>query len=82
MNDTLPSRILGSTGLEVSTLGLGTVKFGRNSGVKYPNQFDLPDDEQIRQLLAQASDHGMNLLDTAPAYGSSEERLGLSLIHI
>ncbi|MDF1622158.1 aldo/keto reductase [Pseudohongiella nitratireducens] len=76
MNDTLPSRILGSTGLEVSTLGLGTVKFGRNSGVKYPNQFDLPDDEQIRQLLAQASDHGMNLLDTAPAYGSSEERLG------
>ena len=51
MNDTLPSRILGSTGLEVSTLGLGTVKFGRNSGVKYPNQFDLPDDEQIRQLL-------------------------------
>jgi aryl-alcohol dehydrogenase-like predicted oxidoreductase len=28
---------LGSTGLEVSVLGLGTVKFGRSLGVKYPD---------------------------------------------
>lgn len=72
----LPKRSLGATGLDVSTLGLGTVKFGRNSGVKYPTQFDLPDDDRIRLLLAQAADHGMNLLDTAPAYGISETRLG------
>lgn len=69
-------RTLGSTGLAVSALGLGTVKFGRNTGVKYPAAFDLPDDDSIRNLLAQARELGINLLDTAPAYGSSEERLG------
>lgn len=69
-------RRLGSTGLKVSPLGLGTVKFGRNQGVKYPDSFDLPDDHQARDILALAQDLGINLLDTAPAYGSSEERLG------
>lgn len=76
MSGQIPKRILGDTGISISTLGLGTVKFGRNTGVKYPSQFELPDDESIRQLLAQASEAGMNLLDTAPAYGSSETRLG------
>ncbi|KJK09036.1 aldo/keto reductase [Pseudomonas tussilaginis] len=69
-------RPLGSTGLRVSPLGLGTVKLGRDQGVKYPNGFTIPDDEQARLLLAQASDLGINLIDTAPAYGRSEERLG------
>ncbi|MEH6564963.1 MAG: aldo/keto reductase [Halopseudomonas sp.] len=69
-------RELGDTGLRLSPLGLGTVKFGRNQGVKYPNQFALPSDQAIRNLLAQAHDLGVNLLDTAPAYGTSEERLG------
>ncbi len=69
-------RALGDTGLQLSPLGLGTVKFGRNQGVKYPTSFELPSDQQIRSLLAQAHDLGINLLDTAPAYGTSEERLG------
>ncbi|MCB1714957.1 MAG: aldo/keto reductase [Candidatus Competibacteraceae bacterium] len=69
-------RALGSIGIKVSALGLGTVKFGRNQGVKYPRGFALPSDQQIRDLLAQARELGINLLDTAPAYGSSEERLG------
>lgn len=69
-------RPLGSTGLSVSPLGLGTVKFGRNQGVKYPDRFELPDDRQARGILALARDLGINLLDTAPAYGTSEERLG------
>lgn len=72
----LPRRALGSTGLEVSCLGLGTVKFGRNQGVKYPQSFQLPDAAQVREVLALCRDAGMNLIDTAPAYGSSEERLG------
>ncbi len=72
----LPRRALGSTGLEVSCLGLGTVKFGRNQGVKYPQSFQLPDDARVREVLALCRDAGMNLIDTAPAYGSSEERLG------
>ena len=69
-------RLLGSTGLRVSPLGLGTVKFGRNQGVKYPQPFNLPTDQEALALLELAWDLGMNLLDTAPAYGESEERLG------
>ena len=69
-------RPLGATGLKVSPLGLGTVKFGRNQGVKYPHPFELPSDREARALLDLAWDLGINLLDTAPAYGDSEERLG------
>lgn len=69
-------RPLGSTGIAVSPLGLGTVKFGRNEQVKYPRPFDLPSDSHIRNLLALARDLGINVLDTAPAYGSAEQRLG------
>lgn len=69
-------RPLGHTGLDVSALGLGTVKLGRNEGVKYPAGFELPDDHRARALLDQAWGLGINLLDTAPAYGSSETRLG------
>ena len=69
-------RPLGSTGLSVSPLGLGTVKLGRDQGVKYPNGFTIPDDDTARLRRAQARDLGINLSDTAPAYGRSEERLG------
>jgi aryl-alcohol dehydrogenase-like predicted oxidoreductase len=69
-------RALGNTGLTVSLIGLGTVKFGRNEGVKYPKPFDIPSDLHIVKLLMCAQELGINLLDTAPAYGSSEERLG------
>ncbi|MFA7892603.1 aldo/keto reductase [Pseudomonas sp. URMO17WK12:I11] len=69
-------RPLGSTGLQVSPLGLGTVKLGRDQGVKYPSGFTIPGDDEARLLLGQARDLGINLLDTAPAYGRSEERLG------
>ena len=71
----LPQRPLGSTGLNVSVLGLGTVKFGRNQKIKYPT-FALPDDKAVERLLDEALEHGINLLDTAPAYGIAEERLG------
>ena len=69
-------RPLGSTGLHVSPLGLGTVKLGRDQGVKYPNGFTIPDDRKASLLLARARELGINLIDTAPAYGISEERLG------
>ncbi|MGH8435537.1 MAG: aldo/keto reductase [Pseudomonas sp.] len=69
-------RPLGNTGLRVSPLGLGTVKLGRDQGVKYPNGFSIPDDFTARKLLDLARELGINLIDTAPAYGNSEERLG------
>ena len=71
----LQQRPLGSTGLHVSVLGLGTVKFGRNTKIKYPT-FELPSDRAIEELLDDALARGINLLDTAPAYGLAEERLG------
>ena len=75
----LPKRPLGSTGLNVSVLGLGTVKFGRNQKIKYPT-FTLPTDAEILRLLDDAQSLGLNLLDTAPAYGHAEERLGQLLV--
>ncbi len=72
-------RELGSTGLSISALGLGTVKLGRNEGVKYPSEFTIPDDRAAADLLALARDLDINLIDTAPAYGNSEERLGALL---
>jgi aryl-alcohol dehydrogenase-like predicted oxidoreductase len=72
----LNKRNLGHTGIKVSELALGTVKFGRNEKVKYPSNFDIPNDEQAMNILSCAKDIGINLLDTAPAYGIAEERLG------
>lgn len=69
-------RHLGTTGIRISPLGLGTVKFGRNQQVKYPQPFALPTDQTISNLLHLAQDLGINLLDTAPAYGNSMARLG------
>ncbi len=74
----LARRRFAATGKSVSVLGLGTVKFGRNQGVKYPggDGFSLPSDGEISALLDLCVVHGINLIDTAPAYGIAEERLG------
>ncbi len=58
----------------VSVVGLGTVKLGRTGGLRYPAV--IPTDDEARTLLAEAARLGINLIDTAPAYGNSEERLG------
>ena len=82
MNDavgSLPLRPLGRTGILVSPLGLGTVKLGRNTGVKYPSPFQLPTDNQASLLLGAALRAGINLIDTAPAYGEAEARIGTLL---
>ncbi len=67
---------IAQTGVSVSPLGLGTVKIGRDTAVKYPEGFTIPDDYEVLTLLHTAWDSGINLLDTAPAYGNSEKRLG------
>lgn len=72
------SQIAG-TGVNVSAIGFGTVKIGRDQGVKYPSSFTIPDDNSVRHLLRICRKRGINLLDTAPAYGRSEERLGALL---
>ncbi len=72
----MKTRRVGLTDIEVSVIGLGTVKLGRNQGVKYPQAFSLPTDNEVKKLLECAKELGINLLDTAPAYGESETRLG------
>ncbi len=62
--------------MHTAALSLGTVKLGRATGVKYPTPVRIPDDQQAAALLAHAASLGINLLDTAPAYGESEIRLG------
>lgn len=60
----------------LSAIGFGAFKIGRNEGVKYPAGYDLPTDAQAETLLNGVLDLGITYLDTAPAYGVSEERIG------
>jgi len=66
-------RTLGRTGWRVSLLGLGT------GGVSQLGQrYELPY-EQSARLVRHALDQGLNMIDTAPSYGDSEERVGFAL---
>jgi aryl-alcohol dehydrogenase-like predicted oxidoreductase len=78
---TSPLRPLGRTGLQVPPLGFGAFKIGRNQGIKYPTVYDLPDDAAVSRLLNGVLDLGCPLIDTAPAYGLSEERIGQAIGH-
>ena len=69
-------RPLGRTDLLVSPVGFGAFKIGRNQGIKYPSGYQLPNDDDVERLLNGVLDLGINLIDTAPAYGLSEERIG------
>jgi aryl-alcohol dehydrogenase-like predicted oxidoreductase len=62
-------RPLGNTGLQVSALGFGAGPVGSP---------ELSESD-AEALLNGVLDAGINLLDTAPSYGQSEERIGRSL---
>src|ERR1700752_2220302 len=64
-------RRLGSNGLEISTIGLGTWAIG---GHMWGGQ----DDSLSTDAIHAAVDHGVNWIDTAPIYGAghSEEVVG------
>ena len=63
-------RKLGSSGLQVSVVGLGTNNFGGRI-----------DEAQSVAVVRQALDEGINFIDTANIYGRgvSEERIGVAL---
>jgi aryl-alcohol dehydrogenase-like predicted oxidoreductase len=65
-------RKLGGSGIEVSTLALGTMMFGR---------WGNPDEQSCRQIVDRALAAGVTLFDTADIYdfGVSEEILGRAL---
>ena len=56
-------RVLGSSGFEISTIGLGSWAIG---GHMWGGQ----DDTQSVEAIHAAVDHGINWIDTAPIYGS------------
>ena len=65
-------RILGGTGIEVSTHCLGTMMFGASGN---------PDHDDSIRIIHTALDHGINFVDTADMYsaGESEEIVGKAL---
>jgi aryl-alcohol dehydrogenase-like predicted oxidoreductase len=69
-------RALGKTGLKVSPISFGAFKIGRNEKIKYAQSYPLPTEDEAARLLNGVLDLGINLIDTAPAYGVSEERIG------
>lgn len=72
-------RELGRTGLKVSAVSLGTVSLGIDYGINAPGAFGRPDELSAIRLLRQAAERGISLIDTAPAYGTSERLVGCAL---
>lgn len=69
-------RLLGRSGLKVSTIAMGTMTFGRGKDAVGSVGLD-----EAREQMAFLIDHGVNLIDTANAYatGKSEEITGGAL---
>lgn len=58
----------------MNRLALGTAQFGLDYGIT--NTVGRPSDNEVRAMLDVAAQGGLDLLDTAMAYGDSETRLG------
>ena len=69
----------GSTGLRVSELALGTVELGLDYGIAAAGEVLRPTGEEAERLLHRALDLGINVIDTARAYGDAEELIGRAL---
>ncbi len=57
-----------------SKIILGTVQFGLEYGIN--NHSGKPDENTVDAILDLAHENGINLLDTAEAYGNSQELIG------
>lgn len=71
----LPTRLLGRTGVRVTTLGFGAMEL-RGA----PRGPELSDQEAER-ILNDVLDAGINFIDTSIDYGRSEEQIGRFLSH-
>jgi len=65
----------------LSPIGYGAFKIGRNVSTKYNRAYELPDQPTVEKLLNGVLDLGINYIDTAPGYGTSEERIGQAISH-
>lgn len=66
----MEKRLYGNTGMEVSVLGFGGAEIGGGTTV-----------QDVDKLLGGALDAGLNVIDTAECYGSSEELIGKTVSH-
>lgn len=73
--NTIQSKQLGSTGLNITILGLGTVELGLEYGI---GKKEVPSEQTAITILKTAVDAGITYFDTARGYGFSEERIGKS----
>src|SRR5690242_16154531 len=71
----LPKRTLGRTGLDVTTLGYGSMELRGT-----PRGRDVSD-EQAERILNAVLDAGINVIDTSIDYGVAEERIGRYIGH-
>lgn len=67
-------RELGHTGLKITPLGLGLAEISRQDNMG-------TDVSQAALVLNEALDNGINFLDTAACYGSTEELIGKAVSH-
>jgi len=77
--DVMNYRRLGRTGLQVSEISLGTVELGLDYGVPVAGEHLRPAEADAARLLNRALDLGVNFIDTARAYGASEDVIGQAL---
>lgn len=71
----LARRKLGRTGLDVSVLGFGAMDLGG------PPVANAITDAEADRVLNAVLDSGINFIDTAVCYGSSEARIGQAIAH-
>jgi len=67
----LPTAVLGRTGFEATRLGFGAMELSGIAGPLSP--------QQVGRVLNGVLDAGINLIDTSPDYGASEELIGTHL---
>jgi aryl-alcohol dehydrogenase-like predicted oxidoreductase len=60
-------------------LALGTVQFGLDYGIS--NDSGQTSKAEVKRILEEASSYGVKTIDTARAYGNSEEVLGQTGVH-
>jgi len=72
-------RMLGDTGLRISSISLGTAELGMDYGFRGATNGARPDLKEGIRLIHKALDAGINCLDTAPSYGNSEIVIGEAL---
>ena len=72
-------RRLGRTDLKISEISLGTVELGMDYGIPVQGDHLQPSEADAARTLNCALDLGVNLIDTAQAYGESEAIIGRAL---